>query len=117
MVHRSEDRMQTKPYEVRYDRRLKIDRPFLHIDYEELSEAEREEFELICQEICSKIPDQIKAWEQEYNNKYESLKEADDEEVFYQLTDELNEISSRICDLNLLFLYIEGTYISQSIHA
>ncbi|SFI95207.1 hypothetical protein [Thermoflavimicrobium dichotomicum] len=109
--------MPEMPYEIKFDPRLKIDRPYLHVEYEQLPKQVQEEFELKCQEICSQIPDRIKSFEKEYMKKYEELKEADEDEVFFQLTDELNEISSCICDLNLLFLHIEGAYISHSVHA
>ncbi|RAL25575.1 hypothetical protein [Thermoflavimicrobium daqui] len=109
--------MESSLYEVKFDHRLKIFRPYLHVEYDQLPMQLQEEFELKCQEICSKIPDRIKCLEQEYMQKYEALKEVDAEDLFFQLTDELNEISSCICDLNLLFLQIEGAYISQSIHA
>lgn len=109
--------MTTPAYEFRFDERLGIHRPLLHVEYEELPEEVRQEFELKCQEICARIPEQIKRLEQEYLERYEALKEAEDDKSFYRLTDEMNEISKNICDLNILFLYIEGTYLASGVHA
>ncbi|SEM67240.1 hypothetical protein [Lihuaxuella thermophila] len=109
--------MMTPAYEIRFDERLGIDRPLLHVEYEELPEELRQEFELKCQEVCARIPERIKCLEQEYLDRYEALKEAEDDETFYRLTDEMNDLSKTICDLNILFLYIEGTFLASSVHA
>ena len=106
-----------KAFGKKFDERLQVDRPFLNVDYEQLTEEERSQFELMCQEICAHIPEKIKEFEKKYMEKFEALKEAEEEEQFLAITDEMNELSSIICDLNLLFLYIEGTYIAKSFHA
>lgn len=104
-------------YEISFDERLGIDRPYLHVDYEDLPTEVQHEFEMKCQEICARIPEQIKKFESKYMKCFEELKEAESDDAFFQLTDEMNEISKVICDLNLLFLHIEGTYIATSLHA
>ncbi|MBA4492726.1 hypothetical protein ACFO25_09475 [Paenactinomyces guangxiensis] len=109
--------MTTAAYEIRFDERLGIDRPVLHVDYETLSDEVQQEFEMKCQQICARIPERIKRFEREYMERFEALKEAEDDEIFFNLTDEMNEISKIICDLNILFLYIEGTFIPSSSHA
>jgi hypothetical protein len=107
--------MENKWFELRYDPRLKLERPYLFVEYDQLPAPVQEEFEFACQRVCAQIPDKIKEFERKYLQIYESLKEAKDEE-FFAFMDELNEISSIICDLNLLYLHIEGTYLSGSVH-
>jgi hypothetical protein len=107
--------MEQRWFELRYDPRLKLKRPYLYVEYEDLPVSVQEEFEFACQRVCAQIPDRIKEFEQKYLQIYEALKEAKDEE-FFLLMDQLNEISSIICDLNLLYLHIEGTYLSGSVH-
>lgn len=109
--------MSEKLYEIRFDERLQVDRPYLNIKYEDLPEKIQQEFELKCQEICSQIPEKIKSWEQKYMFRFEELRDVEDEKDFLKLTEEMNEISSVICDLNILFLTIEGSFISSSLHA
>ncbi|MBA4544174.1 MULTISPECIES: hypothetical protein [Thermoactinomyces] len=109
--------MDTVPFEFRYDQRLGIKRPFLHQEYEALSKELQDEFELKCQEICSQIPERVKMLEREYMQKFNDLKEMDDETSFLRLTEEMNELSRRICDLNILYLHIEGTYLAANVHA
>jgi hypothetical protein len=112
-----EMKMDTCPFEFCYDNRLGVLLPLLHVEYEEMPKALQDEFEYKCQEICSQIPEQIKQLERAYMEKYEALQEIDDEEHFLQLNDELNDLSKRICDLNLLYLHIEGTYLAANVHA
>jgi hypothetical protein len=109
--------MDTVPFEFCYDQRLGIRRPYLHREYEELSKELQDEFELKCQEICSEIPERIKVLEREYMRKFEDLREMDDETSFLRLNDEMNELSKKICDLNILYLYIEGTFLAANVHA
>ncbi|TCS92359.1 hypothetical protein [Hazenella coriacea] len=109
--------MSEKQYEIRYDERLQVERPYLNIEYECLPEKVQQEFELKCQEICSQIPEQIKLFEQKYMVHFDQLRDVEDETEFLRLTEEMNEISSVICDLNILFLTIEGNFIHYSSHA
>ncbi|MFC4077169.1 hypothetical protein [Salinithrix halophila] len=104
-------------YERVHDERLRVDRPVLYVEYESLSEGEQQEFELLCQEICAQIPPRIKAFEEIYMDRFEALHQAENDEAFYHLLEEMNDISSRIADLNVLFLHIEGNFIAASIHS
>lgn len=105
------------PYELRYDPRLRIERPYLNVDYEALSKTEREEFEVICQTVCSCISLQIRSFEKAYLERFEALERTEDDDAFYVLLDEMNEISSCISDLNVLFLHIEGRFLASREHA
>lgn len=104
-------------YELYYDPRLKIERPLLHVDYEELSEAERAEFEVMCQRVCSRIPVQIQSFEKAYMERFETLEQTEEDDAFYAMLNEMNEISSCISDLNVLFLHIEGRFLASRAHA
>lgn len=103
-------------YTTKQDTRLGVLRPVLLASYEELNEEEQASFELLCQEVAAQIPEAIKRLERTYMGKFEQLSEVD-ERGFFQLTTEMNEISSCICDLNLLFLWIEGNFLAKSLHA
>jgi len=105
------------PFSFQYDERLGVMRPRLEVEYEEMPKALQHEFELRCQQICSQIPERIKELEREYMKRYEALKEIDDEDEFLRVNDEMNELSRTICDLNLLYLHIEGVYLGAHVHA
>jgi microcystin degradation protein MlrC len=117
-MYGSEEIMERKAaaYDFWHDGRLGIDRPRLHVPYEQLSEKEQHLFELRCQEICSRIPPQIKSFEREYMNCFEALNQSCDDQEFEQLFNRMNDLSSRICDLNVLYLHIEGSYLEANVH-
>lgn len=104
------------PFSFEYDERLGVYLPHLEVEYDQMSEEQQYEFELKCQEICSKIPERIRELEQEYMIIYEALKEAEDEDEFLRYNDKMNELSKAISDLNLLYLQIEGTYLGAHVH-
>jgi hypothetical protein len=103
-------------YTLKQDERLGIPKPVLFVEYEKLSEEEQARFELMCQTVCAKIPEAIKVFERRYMDYFERLDQVDDT-AFYEIMGEMNEISSCICDLNLLYLWIEGNFLSTSVHA
>jgi hypothetical protein len=103
-------------YTMKQDERLGLARPVLLTPYDQLNTEEQASFELLCQSVCARIPETIKQFELKYMENFEAL-EWVDEEKFYQLMSEMNEISSCICDLNLLFLWIEGNFQAKSLHA
>ncbi|SFS47022.1 hypothetical protein [Marininema halotolerans] len=109
--------MSKTTYELVFDQRLQIRKPLLHVDYEELSLEEQEQFEWLCQEICAEIPPRIQELEAIYMKSFEVLYFAEDDATFFQLTTEMNELSCLIADLNVLFLHIEGKFIQTSVHA
>lgn len=113
----SECPVKRRPFELQYDARLNIERPLLHVAYEELTEEEREEFEVLCQKVCSRIPVQIQNFEREYMKRFAELEQMEEDSQFYVLLDEMNEISSCISDLNVLFLHIEGRFLASLSHA
>lgn len=109
--------MSAYPFTFVHDVRLGVTRPILYVDYDELPREKREEFELKCQACSASIPQRIKELEREYLELYEGLANLDEEDEFLRGMDQLNELSRRICDLNLLYLQIEGTYLAANVHA
>lgn len=109
--------MSDQPYELCYDTRLQIERPYLHVRIDELSEVEREAFEVVCQQVCSRIPVQIQVFEKKYMERFTALESAEEDDMFFDLLQEMNEISSCISDLNVLFLQIEGRFLASRSHA
>jgi len=108
--------MSDPTYEWRFDPRLNIHRLILRVDSDRLAPKERAELALRYQEMAAQIPAQVRAFEQRYMACYEALKQAEDDESFYSLIDEMNDLSSRISDLNVLYLEIEGRYLAGKIH-
>lgn len=109
--------MSNRWYELIYDERLGIERPVLHVTYDQLTLEQQDEFEMVCQRVCAQIPPKIKLLEQAYMDCYERLKQTDGDEAFYEAMEKLNDISSRICDLNVLFLQIEGSFLASRAHS
>lgn len=104
------------PFSIEFDERLGVYLPQLEVEYEQMSKEHQHEFELQCQQICSQIPERIRVLEQEYMKIYEALKEAEDDAEFMRYNDQMNELSRTICDLNLLYLHIEGSYLGAHVH-
>ena len=104
--------MADSTYEWRFDPRLNIRRLILRVDPDRLTPGERAELAVRYQEMAAQIPAQVKAFEKRYMACYEELKQAEDDESFYALIDEMNDLSSRISDLNILYLEIEGRYLA-----
>jgi hypothetical protein len=102
-------------YTLQQDNRLGVARPVLFVDYEQLSTEEQASFELLCQTTSAQIPEAIKRLEQQYMERFTKLDQVEEDE-FYTLMDEMNELSSCICDLNLLYLWIEGKFLSSNVH-
>ncbi|WP_141201759.1 hypothetical protein [Paludifilum halophilum] len=115
--NRSEAFLIRESYEFPWDERLQVHRPLLHVEYEEMPPEVQHTFELKCQEVCAQIPPQIKVFEQRYMDRFEALNQAREDEDFFGLMEEMNELSSCISDLNILFLHIEGHFIGASVHA
>jgi hypothetical protein len=108
--------MTEPPFSFVFDPRLGLKRPRLNREYEALTLEQQEAFELGCLQICAEIPEQIRQFEQQYMYYFAQLTEVDDESFFDQLNAKMNDISSRINDLNLLYLTIEGTYLGANVH-
>lgn len=109
--------MPQPPYTLQYDEHLHVHRPILHTAYEELSMEDREAFERACQKICAHIPIQIERMEQIYMQRYAQLEDAQEDEGFFALLDEMNELSYRISALNVLFFQIEGRFLAGKSYA
>lgn len=108
--------MNKAPFSFVFDPRLGLKRPCLYIEYEELTSEQQEAFELGCLQICAEIPEQIRQLERQYMIYYAQLADVADESVFDELNAKMNDLSSRINDLNLLYLTIEGTYLGANVH-
>lgn len=101
-------------YEFVYDPRTEIDMPVIYTPFEEWSTEEKSEFYQKTQVISSKIPAKILEFDKRYMNKYEELHDKPD--AFFEIMDELNELSGKISELNVLFLRIEGTFLFSGGH-
>ena len=66
----------------------------------------------MCQQVCSRIPIQIQAFEDAYMKRFAELEQVEEDDTFYVLLNEMNELSSCISDLNVLFLHIEGRFLA-----
>ncbi|MEW9033079.1 MAG: hypothetical protein AB2404_10215, partial [Planifilum fimeticola] len=83
--------MADSTYEWRFDPRLNIRRLILRVDPDRLTPGERAELAVRYQEMAAQIPAQVKAFEKRYMACYEELKQAEDDESFYALIDEMND--------------------------
>lgn len=108
--------MENSIYEWRFDPRLNINRLILHVDPDRLSQEEKKELALRYQEMAAQIPAQVNAFEKRYMACYEKLKQVEDDGDFYSLIEEMNDLSSRISDLNILYLEIEGRYLAGKVY-
>jgi hypothetical protein len=96
-------------YTFKYDPRIELDVPFLYVPFEEFSQEEKTEFYSQIQDVTAKIPAKILELDRHYMNKYQELDTRPDDvfEIMYELT----ELSKKICELNVLFLHLEGRFI------
>lgn len=99
-----------------FDERLQVNRPYLLCDYEEMPEEVQDDFELRCQQVSAEIPEKIEALEREYMHLFDQLQETAEDDRFDQLMDQMNDLSSKIFDLNLLYVGIEGKYLGANVH-
>lgn len=102
-------------YEWLFDSRLNIRRLILRVDPDQLTPGEKAELAIRYQEMAAQIPVQIKVFERRYMACYEELKQAEDDESFYSLVEEMNDLSSRISDLNILYVQIEGRHLAEKV--
>ncbi|WP_054949284.1 hypothetical protein [Numidum massiliense] len=109
--------MREAPYAWQFDARLDLERPVLHVPDDELTEADRQAFAAMCQQVCAKIPERIKTLEQEYMERFTRLEDVEQDAEFHELLDEMNEISGCISELNVLYLQLEGKYLTSYVHA
>ncbi|WP_044642126.1 hypothetical protein [Risungbinella massiliensis] len=103
-------------YQFSFDKRLQLPIPKLYCEYEKMPLEVQADFELGCQKVASQIPEQIKRCEILYMDKFQLLQEAADLDGFDTLIEAMNEISSQIFDLNLLYQTIQGEYLGANVH-
>jgi hypothetical protein len=90
-------------YTFTYDERLGIPLPELHVDWEQLSEAEQSAILLQWEQIRGTIPDQVKRLERMIIEKQNRLNVEDDFPTSCRLNSEIAELASTINDLHLWY--------------
>lgn len=101
-------------YEFIYDTRIEVDKPVIHVPVEEWSTEDFSNFMDESQRITSKIPAKILEIDKRYMEKYEELQIRPD--FFFEIMDELNEMSGKISELNVLYLQLEGKFLYSGGH-
>jgi pyruvate-formate lyase-activating enzyme len=103
-------------FAFRYDDTIRIKIPVLYVPYDELDEEEINKIHQLCDEISGEIPALIHQFEKEYEHLYEELAQGDTDEVFYKVTDRLNEISRNISELNICYYRMQGKFLNSAAH-
>jgi hypothetical protein len=101
-------------YEFMYNSRVEIDMPVIHVPLEQWDTDERAHFYEKAQTVSSKIPAKILEFDKLYMKKYDELQQHP--EAFFEIMDELNELSGKISELNVLYLRLEGTFLHAGGH-
>lgn len=99
-------------FTVRFDQELGIEVPVLYVPFDQLSEGEKEEFHAKMEEISGKIPGRIRELEQEYKEMYDHLSLENSDQIFFDGMERLNQISRSISELNILYLQMQGRYLT-----
>lgn len=97
-----------------YDDRTELEVPVIYVPMEYWEPQEKAEFYDRAQSITSKIPAKILELDKRYMTKYEELQENPDD--FFTIMDELNDLSGKISELNVLYLRIEGHFLQSGGH-
>lgn len=97
-----------------YEPRIELEMPVIHIPMEDWEAAEVAEFYDKAQSITAKIPAKILEFDKLYMRKYEELQARPDD--FFEIMDDLNELSGKISELNVLYLRIEGSFLHAGGH-
>lgn len=98
-------------YSFFYNEKLGIKTPELHVEFEEMLPSEQDELLTKARKEAAKIPDRIKQFEEIYMQTYNDLENYP--ERFFELMDQLNELSAIIFELNIWFYKIEGKFLQQ----
>jgi hypothetical protein len=101
-------------YRFVYDPRIEIEVPVLTKPLDSFSKEDLDSFYEQAQMISAKIPAKIQELDKRYMAKYDMLH--DHPELFFEIMDELNEISGKISELNVWFLHLEGRFIQTDGH-
>jgi hypothetical protein len=97
-----------------YNPRIELEVPVFFVPFEQLTQQDLAEFYHEVQMVTSKIPVKIQELDRRYMANYEKLEERPDQ--FFEIMDELNEISGKISELNVWFLNLEGKFIQTDGH-
>ncbi|MEX2415627.1 MAG: hypothetical protein WD424_05740 [Paenibacillaceae bacterium] len=92
-----------QPYTFKYDERLDIELPQLHMEWSEYSMDEREAIVTQWEHIRGTIPERIKQFEQMINIKQDQLNREFHFPTSCTINWEIAELASRINDLHLWF--------------
>ncbi|RXT04133.1 hypothetical protein [Ammoniphilus sp. CFH 90114] len=101
-------------YTFIFDDRIELDMPVIYVPVEQWDQEETAAFFEKTQGITSQIPAKIQEFDKRYMQKYEELQHRP--ESFFEIMDELNELSGKISELNVLYLRIEGTFLHAGGH-
>lgn len=94
-----------------YNPKLDIKEPVLYVPLNYLSATEKAEYFLEANKIAAEIPSKIQQLDKQYMQLHDEL--AGNDEHFFDLFEEMNQISEKICELNVLYLRIEGHFIQR----
>lgn len=97
-----------------YDDRIEMDMPVIYVPIEQWNPEDKVEFFDRTQGISSKIPSKIQEFDKRYMKKYDELQYHP--EMFFEIMEELNDLSGKISELNVLYLRIEGKFLHSDGH-
>ncbi|MBE3555350.1 MAG: hypothetical protein IMW85_10285 [Thermicanus sp.] len=99
-------------FTIQYDQELGIEIPHLHVPFDQLDQREREELYVKMEEISGKIPERIRQLEHEYKEMYDRVSRENSDQTFFDGMERLNQISRLISELNILYLQMQGRYLT-----
>lgn len=104
----------SRTYEFIYDEELGIEKPILYVPMEQLSEEDQSSLYHKMEQISGQIPERIRELERKYETLYARFSEEDhiQDDRFYSRMEEMNEISRKIGELNILYLQMQGKYLT-----
>ncbi|HJV47495.1 MAG TPA: hypothetical protein VJ824_17390 [Bacillota bacterium] len=96
-------------FEFVYDPRIELNSPIIKIPVEEWTTEDLHQFYEEAQDVTAKIPAKILEFDKIYMQKYEELQYRPED--LFDIMEELNELSGKICELNVLYLRLEGKFL------
>jgi len=101
-------------YAFVYDPRIEMNMPVIYEPMEEWTSEEMAHFNDQALSITAQIPAKILEFDKRYMKKYDALEE--DPERFFEIMEDLNELSGKISELNVLYLRLEGKFLQTGGH-
>ncbi|RKD25086.1 hypothetical protein BEP19_04500 [Ammoniphilus oxalaticus] len=96
-------------FKFEYNEKIELEKPLILVPMERWNQREIDEYYGKARKISAQIPSRIRQLDEQYMEKYESLQLNPDD--FFEIMEELNGISSKISELNALYLKIEGKHL------